>query len=470
MSMVYFQLLFLFVIVFSTGCDRKSTASSRQSATPPFVLPVSPSFNLEPVFTIMLSNPVDGSILGLHEGAGCAGTSMGMVRVSGTTEENYTITSSALSAPGDYNYYVSYTSGNTTLCSSRVEYRLIGEPVLSFSSPSFSPKPAVSVSIGNMMEGELTLHLGAGCTGSSVGSATIDSNATGVISITGDALSVAGSQFYSAKYQIGAGMNGDSRCSGVAEYVLSTPDPIIKTPSYKSGITGGNFVLANRVYPGSNADFTVHVASDLLTEDSTVKLYSDAACSTFLEEKITPSGRAVDFTINKTTEGDYSYYAKEVSATSEDISLCSSAVTYKLFAPILQLTTSSPSDAMAMEITVLDFTNIDPLPSGTVLPPGVSGDNELTIYYQPSTDLTSAPCSKDFLAFRGSGDTAVKADASISIDIPTATTGFGLLKDVNDIYRIWVEHKAPYGSSIKVKDCFFSGIVFEDYDVSTAQQ
>ncbi len=455
--MNYFKLLFVLSFIFFVGCGSDSIKSTTTDDHPDTEIPlivglltVSPAFIDTPNFNIILLDPLDGSILTLHKASACSDAPLGTATVTDNTA--YAITSSALDSPGNYNYYVKYTpsDGGRTFCSSGMPYQLIGEPVLTLtsSSPSFSgTSPEISIAIENSIAGSLTLHPDATCGGSSLGSATVGSGSA-PLTITAPMVSISGNHTYSVKYTLDT--NAALICSGEVTYVLATPEVKIKTPTYKSAITGGDFPSANGVYSGSNANFIVQIASDLLTEGSTVNLYSDATCTTLLLGGTTPATKEVDLTMKETTEGSYSYYAKEVGS-SGDLSLCSSAGSYNLIAPVLDLTTDQSASATSIALTITDFANIHDDGSSN------TDANNLFLYFSESNDPFSPKCS-DIRFDLGSAITGNVT--GISVALP-AGNQFAP-KDSENIYRIWAQHEGIFDDDVTLKECFFTGVVFEN--------
>ncbi len=405
--------------------------------------------------SVGIANPLAGA-LSLHLSADCTGDAQSTEAIVSGTTSPVSITAAAVSEAGNYSYSAKYTLENReSNCSGSVDYQLVGNPALSF-APSFSPTPSGNVDIFNSAAGSLSLHASADCSGDSVGSVDVVAGAVQVVDITATAaLSAAGNYGYSAKYTLTA--NAESDCSGEASYNLVTPDLEIKTPTYRTVTAGGDFDSDNGVYSGSNANFIAHVASGLLTEGSTVNLYSDAACATLVKGGETLAEKEVDFTMKETTEGSYSYYAKEVGS-SGDLSLCSSVATYNLVAPVLDLTTDQSASATSIALTITDFANIHDDGSSN------TDANSLFLYFSESNDPFSPKCS-DIRFDLGSAITGNVT--GISVALP-AGDQFAP-KDSENIYRIWAQHEGIFDDDVTLKECFFTGVVFENTDIPSSR-
>ncbi len=299
--------------------------------TPTIALPsggTSPSTDTTPSFSV--SGLEIGAVVSLYTDSTCTDSNQIASKTVASSSISIEIT---VGSDGIYNYYAKQVDslGNVSSCSSVLEYELdttVLTPTIALpsggTSPSTDTTPSFSVS-GLEIGSVVSLYTDSTCTDSNkISSETVVSSSISIeITISSD-----GTYNYYAK-QVDS-LGNASSCSSPLEYELDTTalTPIIALPS------GGT---------SPSTDTTPSFSVSGLEIGGVVSLYTDSTCTDsnkISSETVVSSSISIEVTIS--SDGTYSYYAKQVDSLG-NASSCSSVLEYELDTTALTPTIALPS-------------------------------------------------------------------------------------------------------------------------------
>lgn len=321
----------------------------------------SPSNVAQPSFTIGGMN--NGELAKLFSDASCT-TLVGSNTASGSSA---TVTlSSALTTSGVYTYYAKAydAAGNGSGCFGSVSYTFdnvapAAPSGLSLGTPSTSPSnvttPSITIS-GVTVGDSIGLYSDSGCTVLK-GQLTAGGSSIGITSFT---LAEGSYNFY-AKATDPAG-NASSCSTATVSYVVD-----VTPPAAPSSLALGTPVTS----PGNYVNPPI-VVSTVATGD-TVKVYTNAACTTLTGTSAVASGGSATVTTSSLgTVGSYNYYATATDPAG-NTSACSSATVNYVFdnvAPTVTNVTSSnvnrkygPGASISIQVTMSEAVTVSGTPT-----------------------------------------------------------------------------------------------------------
>ncbi|MGE4132435.1 MAG: beta strand repeat-containing protein, partial [Bdellovibrionales bacterium] len=294
----------------NVGYEVLTTVPTVPSALSLVTPATSPGNNATP--TIQVSGVANGWTVKLFSDASCT-TQVASAAATGST---INLTTPTLSPDGTFNFYANSTNvAGTSACSTAtIAYTLDtaapADPTsLTLNSPATSPgnDTTPSVDIGTTETGaSVTLYSDASCS-TLLGTST----ATGATTTVTSSVLTAGSYTFYAKQTDAAGNASGCSAANVA-YTLD-----LTAPSAPSTLTLSNPATS----PNADSTPTINVAG--VENPATVRLYTDASCSTQVGSA-TSAGANVDVTSSVLADGTYTFYADQLDAAG-NASTCSTA-------------------------------------------------------------------------------------------------------------------------------------------------
>lgn len=327
---------------------------------------------------VQVSGVEVGTNVALYSDAACTspmGTSNGTASAA-----TVSITSNSV-LEGSHSYYAKLVdgAGNTSACTTAYATYIYDvtaptEPSsIALSSGTVSPSNNINPSfdIGGLNSGDTVKVYGDSLCLTELASATVSAATMSVTLVP--ALSTDGTYPMHAMAVDGYG-NASACSAATVSYVLDKTAPTKPSAlALKTPVTS----------PGNNATPTITV-SGVVVGDS-VKLYTDATCTTQVAASTVSTGTTIDLTSSTLTEGSYDFYAQSTDAVGNASGCSTMKVTY-----VYDITPPSRPTSLALASPASSTSNVA-TPSFTVGSSLVAGDT-VTLYSEAScsTAVSSA--------------------------------------------------------------------------------
>jgi len=402
----------------SSPCST-SSASYVYDITPPAVPnsvslatgTVSPSNNINPSFDI--STLVVGDTVKIFSDSLCL-TELNSATV--TTSPMTLTTVPALTTDGTYQIHAKALDpyGNASACSSATVAYVLDKTApakpsaLALNTPATSPgnNPTPVITVSGVVVGDtVKLYSSATCL-VSVATGTV-STGTSINLTSSTLIAEGGYEFYAEAIDSVGNTSGCSTVKVNYEYDITPP------PSKPTTLTLANPATS----PGNNATPTFSVGSGLITGD-TVKLYSDASCTTAVSSPIAVSAGMATVSLSSalTVSGSYTYYANATDPAG-NATVCSTASVTYVFDNVAPTTPS----ALALSTPSSSPGNVT---APILLVSGTTSGDTISIY-------TDASCTALVTS-------TTAAAASTTVTLPTLTEGS---------YNFYAKAKDPAGNA-----------------------